>query len=171
MNPIETVAILTGLVSVATLLGLAWRAKNGHVRRVVGTNRISPGGITPDGAVSFGSRATLLQFSTGVCAPCRSTHTLLSALANELGKTDDVKHVDIDVTSRPDIASRYNLLQSPTTFILDGDGMLRARIGGRPKRDEVEAELQRILAPARPSQPVSRSFSWTKRNRHGAARP
>ena len=56
-----------------------------------------------------------------------------------------MSHVDVDVTRRADIASRFNLLQSPTTFILDARGVVRARIGGAPRRAELAAELERIL--------------------------
>src|SRR5690606_18023930 len=83
-----------------------------------------------------GPGATLLQFSTEVCAPCRTTHQLLGDMATEL---DGVAHVDVDVSHRPDLANRYNLLQSPTTFILDGRGVVRARIGGAPRPSEVRA--------------------------------
>jgi hypothetical protein len=51
----------------------------------------------------------------------------------------------MDVTHRADIASRFNLLQSPTTLILDGRGVVRARIGGAPRAAEVRAELDRII--------------------------
>jgi hypothetical protein len=53
--------------------------------------------------------------------------------------------VDVDVTARADLADRFNLLQSPTTFILDGNGAVRARIGGAPKATAIRAELARIL--------------------------
>ncbi|MDQ1526680.1 MAG: hypothetical protein QOG18_1293, partial [Microbacteriaceae bacterium] len=36
-------------------------------------------------------------------------------------------------------------LQSPTTLILDGRGVIRARIGGAPRAAEVRAELDRII--------------------------
>ncbi|MHB1234153.1 MAG: TlpA family protein disulfide reductase [Microbacteriaceae bacterium] len=150
MNPLETAAVLAGLVTLATLLGLIWRSRDGHLRLFAGnTTRISLAGVVP-----IGSKATLLQFSTPVCAPCRSTHAVLSALASELGGPDEVRHIEVDLTERPEIASRFNILQSPTTFILDGDGVLQARIGGRPARGQVEAELQRILVAAGPGRPV-----------------
>jgi thiol-disulfide isomerase/thioredoxin len=91
----------------------------------------------------LGERATLLQFSTEVCAPCKSTARVLDDLA---ARTADVAHVDLDVTHRPELASRYRVLQTPTTLILDADGAVRARIGGAVRRDIVVAELARVLA-------------------------
>ena len=145
MTPITDFAILLGLVAAATALGLLWRATTGRVRSIRGNDdtviRVSE--LSADAVA--GRAATLLQFSTEVCAPCATTHALLDGLAREL---DDVRHVDVDVTSRPEIASRFNLLQSPTTFILDATGVVRARIGGAPRPAEVRAALDRIRSAA-----------------------
>ena len=144
MTPIADFAILLGLVAVATGLGLAWRTTTGRLRTVTSDDTVIRVSELSADAVA-GRGATLLQFSTQVCAPCATTHALLDGLAREL---DDVHHVDVDVTSRPEIASRFNLLQSPTTFILDAAGVVRARIGGAPRPAEVRAELDRILSAA-----------------------
>ncbi len=141
MNPVAIFVILLGLVALATVVGLLWRAGTGRVREATGDkSRIRVAELSAD-AVG-GTGATLLQFSTDFCAPCRSTHSLLEAIAAELG---GVEHVDVDVTTRADLATRFNLLQSPTTFILDGRGTVRARIGGAPRPADLRAELDRIL--------------------------
>jgi thiol-disulfide isomerase/thioredoxin len=140
MNPLAIIAVLVGIIVLATAIGLVWRATNGRVRITENHETVSLPELTDDAA---GTSATLLQFSTEVCAPCTTTHALLVRLADEV---DGVAHVDVDVTHRPDIANRFNLLQSPTTLILDSRGVIRARIGGAPRPAEVRAELQRILA-------------------------
>ena len=133
-----TVAIvLAGLVLAATLLGVLHRAAQGRARTVSGSRIVSIEGV------ALGPRATLLQFSTEVCAPCKSTARVLDDLA---ARTEDVAHVDLDVTHRPDLASRYRVLQTPTTLILDRDGAVRARSGGAVRRDIVVAELEKVLA-------------------------
>jgi thiol-disulfide isomerase/thioredoxin len=135
---VGTVALaLGGLVLAATLLGFLHRATQGRAR-TISDDRI----VSIDG-VALGGRATLLQFSTEVCAPCKSTARVLDDLA---ARTEEVRHVDLDVTHRPELASRYRVLQTPTTLILDADGAVRARIGGAVRRDIVVAELQRVLA-------------------------
>lgn len=144
----QTASVLIGLVVLSAVLGLVWRARTGRIQRSLHTGAVSENRISIPDAPSFGSRATLLQFSTQVCTPCKTTHTLLSGLAAELDDgTGAIVHVDIDVTSRPEIANRFNLLQSPTIFILDGNGELHARIGGAPKATDVRTELERILRP------------------------
>ena len=144
--------MLLGLVALATVLGLVWRARTGRIKRPRTSESATASEenrITIAGAAPFGSRVTLLQFSTETCSICPTVRTQLSALAGELDDgTGAVVHVEVDVTSRPEIANKFNLLQSPTTFILDGDGVLHARIGGAPKINDVRAELHRMLAPA-----------------------
>ena len=90
----------------------------------------------------FGDRATLLQFSTEFCAYCPQTRRVLGGIAE---RTDGVAHVDVDLTHSPDLAHRFNVLQTPTTLLLDGSGVVRARIGGAPKPVELEASLAAIL--------------------------
>jgi thiol-disulfide isomerase/thioredoxin len=142
MNAGEVVAILLGLVALATVLGLVWKARNGRI--TAPTRRTSTDAIDlPE--VTRGERATLLQFSTEVCAPCVPTHRVLGQIADS---TDGVNHVDLDLTHRPDIAARFNVLQTPTTLILDRTGVIRARIGGAPRQADVRAALADILAAA-----------------------
>jgi thiol-disulfide isomerase/thioredoxin len=121
--------VLVGLVALATALGLVWRATQGRVSRSAG--RVDD--------IELGDRATLLQLSTEVCAPCRATARVLDALSD-----DQVRHVEVDITERPDLVSRFNVLQTPTTFILDRDGIVRARIGGAVRRDIILAELEKV---------------------------
>lgn len=141
MNALAVCVALAGLVACATALGLLWRARTGRVRTIANeTVAIDVSAIAPDAVA--GSSATLLQFSTEVCAPCAATHAMLGALAE---RHSGVAHVDVDITRRADLASRFRLLQSPTTLILDAQGVVRARIGGAPRPVEIAEELGRIL--------------------------
>jgi thiol-disulfide isomerase/thioredoxin len=136
MNPLVVAALLVGLVALATVLGLVWKSRNGRVRTVDGDVVRLP-------EVPIRGKATLLQFSTEVCAPCVPTRRVLGEIA---ASTDGVSHVDLDVTHRPDIAAKFNVLQTPTTLILDHSGAIRARIGGAPRQADVRAALDEILA-------------------------
>lgn len=136
MNPWLVAVVIVGLVALASGLGVLWQSLQGKIR--VGDQRI----VSIDG-IALGERATLLQFSTEVCAPCRSTAKVLGELADG---QQDVAHVDLDVTHRPELAARYRVMQTPTTLILDRDGAVQARIGGAVRRALVTAELERVLA-------------------------
>jgi len=139
MTPLAVIALLVGLVALATALGLLWKAQTGRVRPIDGAQIIS--GV--DVAAELGATATLLQFSSEVCAPCVSTHRVLDGVAAE---TAGVAHVEIDIVKHPDLVSRFNILQTPTTLVLDERGVVRARIGGAARPDSVRAELARIAA-------------------------
>ena len=133
-----SLVVVLGLVALATGLGFAHRALTGRARHLASS-------IDLPEEVVLGVDATLLQFSTEICSPCRATHTVLDAVASE---RDGLTHVDLDITHRGDLASKYNILQTPTTLILDATGTVRARIGGAARRETVLAELDRILIPA-----------------------
>jgi thiol-disulfide isomerase/thioredoxin len=137
MNPVAVIAILSGLVVFAAALGLLWKSRTGRVRTTSRADSVD----LPE--VPLAGRATLLQFSTEVCAPCVPTRRVLGQIAES---TDGVTHVDLDLTHRPDIAARFNVLQTPTTLILDRAGVIRARIGGAPRQADVRAALETILA-------------------------
>ncbi len=132
--------VLLALVAGATALGLVWRLRQGRIVHASGRAVVRASDIP--GLVRIPRGVTLLQFSSAVCAPCRTTHAVLSDVA--AGRAD-VTHIDLDLTHRPDLASRFKVMQTPTTLVLDGRGVVRARIGGAPRRDAVTAELDRVL--------------------------
>ncbi|QWT23478.1 thioredoxin family protein [Subtercola sp. PAMC28395] len=160
---LTSILIVLALVGASTVLGLLWRRSQGtavgtvDARQRRGERRASTsvssndlGNDTASGGsaglvesefgpdVTFGDHATLLQFSTEFCSTCPATRRRLGQLAEQY---DDVSHVDVDLTHRGDLANRFRILQTPTTFILDRDGRITARIGGAPRPGVVEAEL------------------------------
>ncbi|RDV44459.1 thioredoxin [Leifsonia sp. ku-ls] len=139
MNGFAALGVLVGLVAAATAAGLIWRATTGRARAVRGREVVRP---TEVGSEPFGGSATLLQFSTAFCAPCRSTARVLDAVADD---HEGVRHVEVDLTDRPELADRFHILQTPTTLVLDGAGAVRARIGGAARADDVRTTLHRIL--------------------------
>lgn len=83
---------------------------------------------------NFGSRLTLLQFSSAFCTPCRATRVLLSDITAGL---HDVKHVDIDAESHLELVRKLDIRTTPTTLILDSKGVEIGRAVGAPKREQV----------------------------------
>ena len=82
----------------------------------------------------LGSRATLLQFSSSFCTPCRATRQLLSDVA---GRSDGVVHVEIDVAARMDLARQLDIRRTPTVLVLSPHGQITRRASGLPRRTEV----------------------------------
>jgi thiol-disulfide isomerase/thioredoxin len=141
MNPLVVVILLAALLALATAVGVAVRASSGRTRATAGSETVRVSELVA--AETGGSRATLLQFSTEVCSPCVAAGVQLGKLARDL---PGVRHIDVDVTHRPDLARRFDLLQSPTVLLLDGTGAIRARIGGAPRIPELRREIDLIEA-------------------------
>ncbi len=149
MDVVSAIFALTALLAVTLGVGLFLRWREGRPRRQVPHEVIEPGRLGADG---LGAQATLLQFSTEMCARCPGVHRMLADVATDY---DGVRHLDVDLTHRPDIARHFQVLQTPTTLILDRHGAIQSRIGGIPGRDVVELELTRITdADARPDPQV-----------------
>lgn len=147
MKWFDSVAVVLGLVAAAALLGWVWRARSGRSRRASAPWPVPV--LTPADVAStepFGESATLLLFSTEFCSRCPATSALLGSIAQ---KHPGVTHLDVDLTHRADLANRFNILQTPTTFVLDASGGLRSRIGGPPRQEVVKEELDRILRSTR----------------------
>jgi thiol-disulfide isomerase/thioredoxin len=135
---------LAALLVAATLVGVVVQRRQGRVRRDAQHEIVDPARLGADG---LGDAATLLQFSTEMCARCPGVHRMLAATAAE---HDGVRHLNVDLTHRPDIAKHFHVLQTPTTLILDRDGAIQSRIGGVPNRDVLDLELARLTEePAR----------------------
>jgi thiol-disulfide isomerase/thioredoxin len=86
-----------------------------------------------------GERATLLQFSSAFCAPCRSTRRILSDVASAV---PGVTHVEVDAEEHLDLVRAVGVLRTPTTLVLDADGHEVTRASGPPKPAQVLAALE-----------------------------
>jgi thiol-disulfide isomerase/thioredoxin len=144
MSPVLAFSLLVAIVLVATLVGVLLRRRDASAR-AVHADVIVPSDLAV-AADAFGARATLVQFSTELCARCPAARRLLAAVA---GERTGVAHVEVDLTHRPDIARRFGVLQTPTILVLDQHGAPRARIAGAPARATVIDELDRIAGSAR----------------------
>ncbi|MDX6312546.1 MAG: hypothetical protein QOF84_5000 [Streptomyces sp.] len=86
----------------------------------------------------LGERATLVQFSSAFCSPCRATRRTLGEVAEMV---DGVRHVEIDAEEHLDLVRRLAILKTPTVLVLDGDGAVVRRAAGQPRKADVIAAL------------------------------
>ncbi|MBN9154434.1 MAG: thioredoxin family protein [Microbacterium sp.] len=144
MPILEALIAITALLVVTIGVGGYLRWRQNRPRRHIAHEVVDPSRLGADG---LGAEATLLQFSTELCARCPHVHRTLAAVADS---RQGVRHLDVDLTHRPDIARHFHVLQTPTTLILDRDGVVQTRFGGVPGRDVIELELARLTGePAR----------------------
>ena len=140
---------LVAALAVAVAAGFAWQRANGRMRSGV----MSSGGMrSPEARAPgtgplmtgaelggpLGQRATLVQFSTAFCAPCRATRRILAEVA---GMTDGVAYLEIDAESRLDLVRRLGIRRTPTVLVLGPDGRIAKRATGQPRKADVIAAL------------------------------
>jgi thiol-disulfide isomerase/thioredoxin len=113
-------------------------------------DRLDPGLLAALGIAP--ARATLLQFSSAFCAPCRAVRRVSSEVATLL---PDVQHVDVDAESHLDAVRALNVWRTPTLFVLDADGRVAKRATGVPSKPQLIAALAEVL-PAPDSAPGQR---------------
>ncbi|MEI3844341.1 MULTISPECIES: TlpA family protein disulfide reductase [unclassified Microbacterium] len=140
MTLVGALIALAVLLAATIALGAYLNWRQSHARRNVAHEVVEPHRL---GAEGLGEVATLLQFSTEMCARCPGVHRTLAAIADD---HEGVLHLDVDLTHRPDIAKHFHVLQTPTTLVLDRNGVVRTRFGGTPGRDVLELELNRLSA-------------------------
>jgi thiol-disulfide isomerase/thioredoxin len=85
-----------------------------------------------------GERATLLQFSSAFCAPCRATRRTLADIA---GAVPGVAHVEIDAEHHLELVRTLGILRTPTTLVIDATGREVARAAGAPRKEQVLSAL------------------------------
>jgi thiol-disulfide isomerase/thioredoxin len=81
-----------------------------------------------------GDRATLVQFSSAFCAPCRATRRTLAEVA---AVVPGVEHVEIDAEQHLELVRRLGIVRTPTTLVLDASGHEVTRAAGAPRKEQV----------------------------------
>lgn len=140
--------ILAAAILLALGFGLYRRLGDGRVRAV----RATAGAVRLDAArlgEPLGAGATLVQFSSAVCAPCRVTRRLLAELVTA---HPTLAHIEIDAEQRLDLAADLGVVRTPTVLVLDGGGVVRNRIVGAPRKQEVLVALRQAGVPGTSTQ-------------------
>jgi len=141
--------VLVVALAVASAFGV-WRAfVDGRFR---GTHRVKgvPESAEPSPSVladsdiehTLGERATLVQFSSAFCAPCRATRRVLTDVA---GVVPGVEYVEVDAEHHLELVRRLGVVRTPTTLVLDAEGREVVRAAGAPKKQDVLSALAQAL--------------------------
>jgi thiol-disulfide isomerase/thioredoxin len=134
--------ILVVALAAAALIAGAMRWKNGRFSATTDDReRLTAAQI----GSPLGERATMVQFSSAFCSPCRATRALLTDVAS---RTDGVVTVEIDAEAHLDLVRELGIMRTPTVLVLDADGVVTTRASGLPRRDQVMSALDRAFQPA-----------------------
>ena len=140
---------VTGLIVVlvvlalASVVGLVLRSRAGRVRTTTG--RVAPGWDLAAVAPQADDRVLLLQLSSPICTPCRQTAVQLTELAARPG----IRHVEVDIAERPEVARTLEVMRTPTTVAFARDGRELLRVSGVPRRQELLDALDSELTATR----------------------
>ncbi|NYE10799.1 thiol-disulfide isomerase/thioredoxin [Actinomadura citrea] len=128
-----------GVLLAATVFGLVRRRRDGvlRARREKGEQVGETVGPDDMGA-ELGDKATLLQFSSAFCAPCRATRRVLGEVSQMV---EGVVHVELDAEAHLDLVRRLNVVRTPTVLVLDAAGRVVRRAAGAPRKPDVIAAL------------------------------
>ena len=146
------VLVLVVVLVAATAFGVWRRRIDGRLRRtdrMLGRVRetrpardVSTSLSSVELGHDLGSRATLVQFSSAFCAPCRAARQVL---AHTAGQVNGVRHVEVDAETHLDLVRRLGITKTPTTFVLDADGRIVRRAVGVPRLPELRATVDAVV--------------------------
>lgn len=128
------------IFTLATAYGIWYQASRGKVKAKKRRADVNPLLETEFGS-EFGSRATFIQFSSAFCTPCRATRALLSDITADLF---DVRHIEVDAEKNLELVRKLDIRSTPTTLVLNREGVEIGRAIGAPKRAEILATLAAI---------------------------
>lgn len=131
--------VVLGVLVAASAFGVRRMRTEGRVTLHLPGHHVAASELGHD----MGQRATLLQFSSPFCQPCKATHDLLGRMTADM---DGVVHVDLQVADHLDLVNKLHVMRTPTTVLLDRKGMVRYRAEGVPRNDELVDALDRTLA-------------------------
>ncbi|MET0932355.1 MAG: thioredoxin family protein [Mycetocola sp.] len=137
MNPLAAAVVIAVLVLGAAAVGLVLRSRSGRRRRV----KVSAIAASDVGLSVLGDLATVVQFSTEYCSRCPGVRR---ALHGELADRDGVTYTDVDLTHRPELASRLRVLQTPTILVVDSTGHVVSRHAGVVSIASIRTDLDAL---------------------------
>ncbi len=134
MFSVSGVWVLAVVLILIAAFGVWKHLRDGRMR----THADRPALTAAQVGVPLGEQATLVQFTSAFCAPCRATRRILQEVADMV---PGVKHVDLDVDEYLDLARDLNIARTPTILVLDGHGAIVRRASGQPRKADVIAAL------------------------------
>lgn len=155
--------ILLVVLAAATAFGLWFQRANGRVRDArsspvpMASPDDPPASIVEQSPESvalaealdgrLGEQATIVQFSSAFCQPCRATRRIVEEVCVLV---PGVSHVEIDAEENLELVRALDIRRTPTVLFLDRTGAVRKQASGQPRKADVIAALGEILPGGAP---------------------
>ena len=132
------VLVVCVVIAVSVVVGLILRNRDGRAHATI--QQDSPLAEVLRGRL--GSNATMVQFSSAFCQPCRATRRILEEVTVMV---PGVSHVEIDAEENLDLVRALDVRRTPTVLFLGPAGDVQQRASGQPRKVDVIAALGRVM--------------------------
>jgi len=137
-HPVIGVLVVLVVIAGSVGVGLLVKHRNGRARPTIRVN--SP--LAEHLRGRLGSNATMVQFSSAFCQPCRATRRILEEVTVMV---PGVSHVEIDAEENLDLVRALDVRRTPTVLFLGPAGDVQQRASGQPRKVDVIAALGRVM--------------------------
>lgn len=155
--------VLLVVLVIATVLGLWFQKANGRIKDTSGVKSVAsddppapieaehlpmpPTALTEAIADRMGERATVVQFSSAFCQPCRATRRILEEVTVMV---PGVAHVELDAEDHLELVRALDIRRTPTVLFLDASGVVRKQASGQPRKADVIAAIGELIPGGSP---------------------
>lgn len=135
----ESLVPILFIFTLASAYGIWYRSSRGKVKSSARAASVAIDSALLGG--ELGDEATLVQFSSAFCTPCRMTRTLITDVIADM---PGVRHLDIDAEKNLELVRKLDIRSTPTTLFLDKSGVERGRAVGAPKRSQLVEAIEAL---------------------------
>lgn len=138
MTPALALLSIIALVVLAGVAAFVFQRRGAKVREVATTEHVDPEDF---GVSQLGKLGTVVQFSTEYCSRCPGVRRQLENLVSARSGID---LIHVDVTADAALATKYQLLQTPTVLLIAKDGRPTTRLSGAITTHDLSSALERL---------------------------
>jgi len=155
-----------GILALASLFGFYWRSQQGKLKvanksenpalNSVSNEELSKivrakssfmvnSDLNEKHQLQLGKSATLLQFSTAFCSPCKATAQIISHLVSDM---DDVVYIQVASEENLKLVEKFDIKTTPTVIFFNRDGIEVGRAAGIPTKEQVMISINAVRTPS-----------------------
>ena len=155
-----------GILALASLFGFYWRSQQGKLKVANKTKNPALNSVSNEELskivrakssfmvnsdlnekhqLQLGKSATLLQFSTAFCTPCKATAQIISHLVEGM---DDVVYIQVASEENLKLVEKFDIKTTPTVLFFNRDGIEVGRAAGIPTKEQVMISINAVRTPS-----------------------
>lgn len=100
--------------------------------------------VTLPAGTHAGSTATIVQFSSAFCQPCRATRRTIARVVEDIDLAG-IEVIEIDADDNLELTREWGVESTPTVVFLDATGREVHRGSGQPRTADIVAGLGKAV--------------------------